>query len=222
MLKLFLSIVRIYFVLTVSVTHSDRHGSGAKFCGDYFVQYATMTTAQDLVRLLQRIALKETAAFSELYEATSAKLYGIVLRILVRRDLADEILQEVYVKIWERAGDFDPSRASPITWMATIARNRALDEARRSKPVSLEDMPAGFDVVSEAPLALEMLTQSEDGQKLFDCLQKLEVEKREVVVQAYLHGLSREALSKRFSRPVPTIKTWLHRSLAQLKDCIGP
>lgn len=185
------------------------------------MQHATLTTTQDLVGLLQRVSLKERAAFSQLYAATSSKLYGIVLRILVRRDLADEVLQEVYVKIWERAGDFDPGRASPITWMATIARNRALDEARRVKPVSLEDMPAGFDVVSDAPLALEILTQSEDGRRLFDCLQTLEAEKREVVVQAYLHGLSREDLGKRFSRPVPTIKTWLHRSLSQLKECIG-
>ena len=189
------------------------------------MQHVTMTksgtTSSDLVGLLERVAAKDRTAFAGLYEATSAKLYGIVVRILLRRDLADEILQEVYVKIWERAGDFDAGRASPITWMATIARNRALDEARKAKPVSLEDMPAGFDVVSDAPLALELLTQSEDGRRLFECLDKLEPEKREVVVQAYLNGLSREDLGKRFSRPVPTIKTWLHRSLSQLKDCLG-
>ena len=178
-------------------------------------------TVAGLVELLQRVAVKDKTAFSALYAATSAKLYGIVLRILVRRDLADEVLQEVYVKIWERAGDFDPVRASPITWMATIARNRALDEARKTKPVSLEDMPADFDVVSDAPLALDVLLENEDGRRLADCFQKLEAEKRDVVVQAYLNGLSREDLGKRFNRPVPTIKTWLHRSLAQLKDCLG-
>ena len=194
---------------------------GPDFCPEFALQQSLPLTAGDLVGLLQRVAVKDRAAFSDLYSATSAKLYGIVLRILARRDLADEILQEVYVKIWERAADFDPRRASPITWMATIARNRALDEARKVKPLSLEEMPAGFDVVSDAPLALDVLTQTEDGRRLFECLQKLETEKREVVVQAYLHGLSREDLGKRFARPVPTIKTWLHRSLAQLKDCLG-
>ena len=178
-------------------------------------------TVPGLVLLLKQVAAKDRVAFESLYSATSAKLYGIVLRILARRDLADEVVQEVYVKIWERAGDFDAARSSPITWMATIARNRALDEARKKAPVSLETMPAGFDVASDAPLALDMMMQDEDGRRLFNCLQGLDAEKREVVIQAYLHGMSREALSQRFAKPVSTIKTWLHRSLAQLKDCLG-
>ena len=96
-------------------------------------------TAHPIADLLARVARRDAEAFGALYDATSAKLYGIVLRILKRRDLADEVLQEVYVKIWERAGDFDAGRASPITWMATIARNRALDEARKRQPVSIEE-----------------------------------------------------------------------------------
>ena len=177
-------------------------------------------TASELVRLLQRVAAKDKQAFSLLYAATSTKLYGTILRILVRRDVADEILQEVYVKIWQRAGDFDANRASPTTWMATIARNRALDEARKRTHVSLEEMPPGFDVVSEAPLALDVMTQTEDGRRLFECLQRFDPEKRKMVVLAYLYGMSRDALGKKAGKPVPTIKTWLRRSLAQLKDCL--
>lgn len=178
-------------------------------------------TTSGLVTLLQGIADGDKNAFSALYAATSAKLYGIILRILSRRDLADEVMQEVYVKVWERAGEFDPTRSSPITWMATIARNRALDEARKSRPVSLEDMPQGFDIVSDQPLAIETMVASEDGRRLFDCLQGLEEERRELVGLAYLNGMTREALGQKFSKPVPTIKTWLHRSLAQLRDCLG-
>ena len=174
-----------------------------------------------LVTLLQRVAGQDQTAFQGLYDATSAKLYGIILRILRRRDLADEILQEVYVKIWERAADYTPTRASPITWMATIARNRALDEVRKITPTSIEDMPAGFDIASDAPLALELLEQTEDARRLADCLRRLDPMKRDAVALAYLNGVSREALSQRFSVPVPTIKTWLHRSLAQLRDCLG-
>jgi RNA polymerase sigma-70 factor, ECF subfamily len=185
------------------------------------VQQPSAMTPAGLVTLLRDVAARDKAAFSALYAATSAKLYGIVLRILSRRDLADEVLQEAYVKIWENAGNFDATRASPITWMATIARNCALDEVRKVRPVSLEDMPAGFDVASEQPLALDVITESEDGRRLYDCLQRLEPEKRDVVVKAYLHGMSRDALGKLFAKPVPTIKTWLHRSLAQLKDCMG-
>lgn len=189
--------------------------------GSVQLQPSTSKTTADLVALMQQVSGRDRRAFADLYAATSGKLYGVILRIVARRDIADEILQEAYVKIWERAGDFDAKRASPITWMATIARNRALDEVRKARPVSLEDMPAGFDVVSDAPLAIDLLMQSEDGRRLHDCLQLLEAEKRDVVVQAYLHGLSREDLGKRFERPVPTIKTWLHRSLAQLKGCLA-
>ena len=171
--------------------------------------------------LLRRTAGKDRQAFADLYSATSAKLYGIVLRILRRRDIAEEILQEVYVKIWEKAGDYQAGRASPITWMATIARNRALDEIRKVAPTSLEDMPAGFDVVSDAASAFDLLSQNEDGKRLRDCLGGLDPQKREIVVLAYLEGLSRDELGQRFATPVATIKTWLHRSLAQLKDCLG-
>ncbi len=107
-----------------------------------------MQTPQEISSLLARVARKDRAAFAAVYQATSAKLYGIVLRILKRRDIADEVLQEVYVKIWERAADFDPKMASPITWMATIARNRALDEVRRKKPDSIEDHPEVLDIAS--------------------------------------------------------------------------
>lgn len=185
------------------------------------MQPTTPPTAQSLGLLLQRIAARDRPAFAMLYSATSAKLYGIVLRILKRRDIAEEVLQDVYVKIWERAGDFEAGRASPITWMATIARNRALDEVRKVAPVSLEDMPEGFDPASDAEGAFDLLARGEDGKRLANCLGALDPQKREIVMLAYLDGLSREELGQRFSAPVATIKTWLHRSLAQLKECLG-
>jgi RNA polymerase sigma-70 factor, ECF subfamily len=179
------------------------------------------TTPNDLVRLLARVAHRDREAFAQLYAATSAKLYGVILRISRRRDLADEILQEVYVKIWEHAGTFVPGRASPVSWMAAIARNRALDEVRRKTPVALEDMPAGFEVADPLPLASETLERAEELQRLLACLDGLEPQKAEIVKLAYLNGLSRDALATRFGHPAATIKTWLHRSLKQLKECLG-
>src|SRR5262245_63651035 len=105
--------------------------------------------AGSIVVLMHRVAAQDREAFSALYTATSAKLYGIILRISRRRDIADEVLQEVYVQIWERAAHYDASKGSPITWMVAIARNRALDEARRKKAVSIEDTPEALDVASE-------------------------------------------------------------------------
>ena len=175
----------------------------------------------DLTDLLIRIAARDPAAFAALYKQTSAKLYGVVARILTRGDVADDVLQEAYVRIWEKAGDFDPVKGSPLAWMAAIARNRALDEVRRVRPVSLEDQPEGFEPAAEEIDPLAARERSEGLMALVDCLKALDEEKRAVVLLAYYRGLSREALAKRFGRPVPTIKTWLHRSLAQLRDCLA-
>lgn len=180
-----------------------------------------MASADDISALLQRVARRDRAAFAEVYQATSAKLYGIILRILRRRDIADEVLQEVYVKIWERAADFRPERASPMAWMAAIARNRALDEVRRKLPVSIEDHPEVQDFATDDETGLAAVLRGEDSKRLADCLDRLEPNRRQMVVLAYCEGSSREELAAKYGQPVNTIKTWLRRSLAQLKGCLG-
>src|SRR5271166_6683334 len=174
-----------------------------------------------LADLLRRVAARDEAAFAALYRQTSAKLYGVVARILSKGDVGAEALQEAYVRIWEKAGDFDPAKGSPLAWMATIARNRALDEVRRVRPGSLEDLPESFEPAADEVDPLAARERSEALAALVNCLQALDEEKRAVVLLAYYRGFSREALAKRFGRPVPTIKTWLHRSLAQLRDCLA-
>lgn len=180
------------------------------------------TSAVELVGLLARVADGDRQAFAALYAATSAKLWGIVVRILPRRDLAEEVLQDAYLRIWERASGFDPARASPITWMATIARNRAIDEVRRRKPISsIEDAPEALEVAEAAADPLQSAVQSEALRRLNECLEGLEPQRREMVLLAYYAGLSRDELAARFATPVNTVKTWLHRSLAQLRKCLG-
>jgi len=180
-----------------------------------------MTDAADLADLLARAAKRDRDAFRALYRATAPKLMGVVGRILNRGDLTSEVVQEAYVRIWEKAGDFDPAKGSPLGWMATIARNRALDEVRRVRPVSLEDMPDGHEPAAESEDPLASRERSERLTALMRCLQGLDDQKRQIVMLAYYRGATREALAKRFDAPVPTIKTWLHRSLAQLRECIG-
>lgn len=179
------------------------------------------TTAADLSALLARVAARDRDAFSAVYRATSGKLWGVILRILPRRDLAEDVLQDVYVKIWERAESFDPAKASPITWMASIARNRAIDEIRRRRSVSIEETPEALEVADAGADPLEGAQQSDDLRRLKQCLESLEPERRDMVLLAYYSGLSRDELAERFSHPVNTIKTWLHRSLAQLRKCLG-
>jgi RNA polymerase sigma-70 factor (ECF subfamily) len=185
------------------------------------LQMNSIAPASDAAQLLSRVAAGDRAAFAALYRQTAAKLYGVVARILPRSDLAGEVLQEAYVRIWQKAGDFDSAKGSPMAWMATIARNRALDEVRRAKPLALEDLQEGFEPAAEEVDPLAARDRSEQLAALMRCLAQLDGEKRQIVLLAYYRGASREALSKRFERPVPTIKTWLHRSLAQLKDCLS-
>jgi RNA polymerase sigma-70 factor, ECF subfamily len=173
-----------------------------------------------LAALLARVAARDAAAFADLYRLTQGVLYGVVARILTRGDASSEALQEAYVRIWERAGDFDPAKGSPLGWMATIARNRALDEVRRVRPASLEEMPEGFEPAAESVDPLAARARSERLAALLSCLGGLDSDKREAVLLAYYRGFSREALAKRFDAPTATIKTWLRRSLMQLRECL--
>lgn len=178
-------------------------------------------TRDDLAALMTRVAAKDREAFAALYRATSGKLYGLLLRILSSRALADEALQEVYVKIWDRAGDFDASRASPITWMATIARNRALDEKRRAASARLDELPEGADFVAETEDPLASRERGEQLAALMKCLARLDPGRRQMVLLAYYRGLSRDELSRRLGAPLSTVKTWLRRGLAELKLCLS-
>ena len=182
-----------------------------------------LASSRELAVVLGRVAQRDQEAFESLYQATNRKLYGIVLRILVNRSLADEILQEVYVKIWQRAVDFDPGKASPITWMAAIARNRALDEARRpAHGAHTDELGDAMDIPADLDHPMDGLERSDSFKALLRCLNTLDPERRDILLLAYYRGLSRDALAKRFNHPTATIKTWLHRSLNQLKTCLAP
>jgi RNA polymerase sigma-70 factor, ECF subfamily len=181
-----------------------------------------MTSSSFLAQLLVRIAGRDPEAFAALYPVTVAKLYGITLRILKRRDVADDVLQDVYVRIWEKAVEFDVSKGSPMGWMGAIARNRALDELRRNRSplIDTDDSSEAEDVISDAKEPLVVLEHAEELARLSQCLERLDAERREMVLLAYREGVSREELSERLGRPVGTIKTWLRRSLIELKACL--
>ena len=180
-----------------------------------------MKSDSDIALLLTQVAQRDRVAFANIYRATSPKLYGIILRILRRRDIADEVLQEVYVKIWERAGDFRPEKASVITWMATIARNRAIDEVRRKNPSSIVDHPEVQDMPSDDVTAFESVLRAENAKRLADCLGQLDADRRQMVVLAYCDGLSRDELASKYGQPVNTIKTWLRRALCAVEGLFG-
>jgi RNA polymerase sigma factor (sigma-70 family) len=174
----------------------------------------------DLDALLEATARGDRAAFRALYDATSAKLFGIALRIVKDRGVAEDVLQETYLRVWQKAEVFDPSAGRPITWLATIARNRAIDRVR-SRDVLRR--AAGQDHDDEDAFARLADPGGDDPalrESLRVCLERLEPQARQCVVLAYCFGLSREELAERFGRPVNTIKTVLHRSLKALLGCM--
>ncbi len=182
---------------------------------------ALMLSQAELVLLLAAVARRDIAAFERLYEATRAKLYGVLLRILGRPELADEVMQETYLKVWNMAGRFDPAIASPITWMVAMARNRAIDIVRRRTELSIEDEPEALAVEADTPTPLARREMTEELKRLLTCLGKLDPEKQRVVLLAYYSGWSRDQLAKKLDIPVNTIKTWLRRSLIEIRGCMG-
>jgi RNA polymerase sigma-70 factor (ECF subfamily) len=180
-----------------------------------------MLTPAELVWLMAGVARGDQAAFERLYVATRAKLYGVVLRILRRTDLAEEVVQEAYLKIWNNAGSFDAKLATPITWMVAIARNRALDVVRRKGEVSIEDEPEAMEAAGEEPNPLARQEMTDELRRLLGCLGQLEEDRRRLVLLAYYGGWSREQLAVKFEAPANTIKTWLRRSLLEIRECLG-
>ena len=183
---------------------------------------ASRVGSDDLAALMAGVAAGDRQAFRVLYERTAAKLLAAARRILSDEATAEEAVQEAYVRIWSRASDFDPAIASPIAWMATIARHAAIDAVRRGAQRVSSASTVIDDDMSER-LADPMTTGDRvvAGTRLAACLEQLEAERRSMVLLAYCHGWSREELAGRFSRPVATIKTILRRSLLALKECLG-
>ncbi len=163
----------------------------------------------------------EKAALETIYAATSAKLFGICLRILRNRQDAEDVLQEVYLNVWRRAGSFDPARASPITWLATLARNRAIDRLRSAKrSAGTEPVDAALEVADPSPDALAAIESGEEARRLAGCIGELEERTAGAIRAAFFGGLTYSDLAERDGVPLGTVKSWIRRGLMKLKECL--
>jgi len=175
-----------------------------------------------LVARLAAVAAGDRAALRDVYLGTSAKLLGVCLRILKQRDEAEDVLQEVYITVWERAGRFDPTLASPITWLVTIARNRAIDRlrarSRRQTEAPLDETP---EIADDGPSALDGIERSESFARLKACLAALEPRTRQAIAEAFYGGATYAELAERSATPLGTMKSWIRRGLASLKACLA-
>lgn len=174
---------------------------------------------QRLIEALVATGAEDRAAFQAVYRMTSAKLFGICLRICGDRQAAEDVLHEVYILIWKRAGAFEPGRASPISWLATIARNRAIDWRRAHRmPASDAALP---DVASDDASQIDVLLEDEAARILRRCLEELEARARDAIRTAFFNGVTYAELAAREGVPVGTMKSRVRRGLLQLKGCIG-
>ena len=179
--------------------------------------------AERLAGLLGQCALKNQRAFADLYALTSAKLFGVSLRILRRQDWAEEVLQECYVNIWNHAGDYAATKSAPLTWMTSIVRNRCLDWLRRpqSETTGEEYEIAVESWQDDAAGPLAHLMAADEARALSRCLAQLEAKQRQSIVLAFFHGLSHSELASHMKEPLGTVKTWVRRGLERLKGCLS-
>lgn len=162
--------------------------------------------------------MKDRGAFDLLYQRTSAKLFGVCLRVLNDRADAEEALQDVFIKIWTKADRFAVSDLSPISWLVAIARNHSIDRIRARRPTA--DIDAALDVADPAPGPEEAVAAGSENEQLNHCLGELETDRAAAVRGAYLLGESYAELALRHDVPLNTMRTWLRRSLMKLRECL--
>lgn len=179
------------------------------------------TARARLQEAMQRLADGDRSALEWIYQTTSAKLFGICLRILGDRGEAEDALQDVYVSLWQRAKNYDPDRGSPISWLAVFARNRAIDRLRKSKvrsgAVSVDE---ALELPDKEPLADALLESGERSARIHHCLGTLEARQQDAIRTAFFEGTTYAELAERRAVPLGTMKSWVRRGLAQLKRCL--
>jgi RNA polymerase sigma factor (sigma-70 family) len=173
----------------------------------------------ELVVLMDACAAGDRQAFAKLYERTSAKLYGICLRVVGNEPEAQDVLQETYLRIWQKAERFDSTKASPITWLAVLARNKSIDRLRqRSMPT--QELESAYGVEDDAPTPFEIIERDQGHARLADCLGELEEGPRTAIRSAFLDGVTYAELAQRQDVPVGTMKSWIRRGLQRLRGCL--
>ena len=184
------------------------------------------TPDNELMDLLDRVATRDERALKLLYDLTASRLYGLALRIVANKEWAEDVLQESFLGIWRSAETYRDSLSPPLAWMGMLVRSRALDFLRRRRaerlhlnvPIeSVEELLQDQD--AQAPM--QLIEASEQAAALHQCLQQLAQPQRQVVSLAYLRDLSHSELASCLKLPLGTVKTWMRRSLEQLRKCMA-
>lgn len=174
----------------------------------------------ELNELLGRVALRDRAAFAALYQLAAPKLFGICIRILKDRAEAEDALQEIFIKIWHTADRFLPDISSPLAWLCTVARNHSIDLLRARKPGG-GDLDSAESLADAGPSPEQQAVIRSEGRRITVCLNELQPPRADAVRRAYVDGDSYIELAERFDVPLNTLRSWLRRSLIQLRECLS-
>jgi RNA polymerase sigma-70 factor (ECF subfamily) len=179
---------------------------------------------ETLKNLMSQVALGDRSAFRQLYDACAPSLLGVALRILNKRDEAEDVVQEVFVSVWKLAGGYDAAASQPMTWLTAIVRNRSLDVLRRDirRPtVALDDDDSHNDIPDERPDPLGLFEQSLDALQIRTCLGELPGNHRQCLALAYYHGMSHGEMAEHLGSPLGSVKAWIRRGLDRMKRCLA-
>ena len=171
--------------------------------------------------LLEGVARRDAAAFRALYDRMAPKLLGIAVRMLKRRDAAEDVVQDVFVKLWNGAATFDAALGSGAAFLATITRNRALDQLRRKGSQSSDGEEALEDLMDITPSPETVALDRSELRALLICLERLADGPRRAIMSAYVDGASGEEIAEKLATPIGTVKSWIHRGLASVRECLG-
>ncbi len=177
--------------------------------------------SDELGNLICAVAQKDRIAFRALYQATNAQLFSVIIRLIKRTDIAEDILQDCYLKIWDKAPEYANASGSPVSWMIAIARNRAIDVLRKSGEVNFSETYDGCEnYIDQALDPLSRAEQNGDLSAVFQCLGELDENHRKCFLLAYYYGFTHDEIAEQISAPVGTVKSRIQRSLARIRSCM--
>ncbi len=189
--------------------------------GQGFAQMTVGLAPADADLLIAACAGGDRIALHRLYQSEAPRMLGIAMRFLKRRALAEEAVHDAFVNIWNHAASFDPRAGRARAWIGTIVRNRALNILRGEERTELTDDFSTFEAESSEENPEQTVLRLSDNNELKRCLGKLDEKRRHLIVLAYMHGLSHGELAERLKVPLGTMKSWIRRSLIQLRECLG-
>lgn len=182
--------------------------------------------SRELQAQLVRVGLGDRAAFQRVYQMTSAHLFGVALRILNRRDIAEDVLQDAFVAVWHQAGSYQAAAGQPMTWLITVVRNKSLDvlrsaAVRRETALPQDEDGNALDLADDRPDPLGLLEQASDALGIRRCMDALDAAHRQCLALAYYHGMSHSEVAEHIAAPLGTVKAWVRRGLDRLKRCMA-